>query len=291
MKINILRRRKLGAVSTNGITFWLSKLLPDDEIKVVRNWLEEADGHLIFRWGCTSTTKRAEIFNYASNIHRITNKPGFRKHLIDNGVQCPETFFSKEDAHFFLLANHEARLIGRKEYHAQGRNAKIINDKYDLSRDNSSAYWSEILDKQQEFRVFCVNGRVACVAEKIPEDKSVILWNRARTGAPFINVRWGNWSMDVIKEALKVHQLSELHHEGVDIMLVDGRPYVLETNSAPSLTSEYRHKCFAKAFYDTIIKIKNDEFEVFPMPTRFRNWKDVIHPSVWKTKIGEDDGN
>jgi hypothetical protein len=56
----------------------------------------------------------------------------------------------------------------------------------------------------------------------------------------------------------------------------EGRPYVLEVNSAPSQTSEYRQRCVAKCF-DYIVENGKQHFDTPPI---ISNWKDVIHPAV-----------
>ena len=70
--------------------------------------------------------------------------------------------------------------------------------------------------------------------------------------------------------------MSGLDFGGVDVMVdADGKAYVLEINSAPSLTSPYRQECMAKCF-DYIVEngkgmigVKDDE-----------DWKDFVHPAV-----------
>jgi len=56
----------------------------------------------------------------------------------------------------------------------------------------------------------------------------------------------------------------------------EGDVYVLEINSAPSLTSPYRQQCFARAF-DYIIK--NDKERIPLIPQRGGYLK-FIHPAV-----------
>jgi hypothetical protein len=58
--------------------------------------------------------------------------------------------------------------------------------------------------------------------------------------------------------------LSSLDFGAVDVMVdANGRPYVLEINSAPSQTSPYRQECMAKAF-DYIVRNGKDSIPIIP---------------------------
>ena len=63
---------------------------------------------------------------------------------------------------------------------------------------------------------------------------------------------------------------------GVDVMVdKDGNSFVLEVNSAPSMTSDYRQSVFAKAF-DWIIEKGNDYMNTEVC----KRWRDVAHPAI-----------
>ena len=63
----------------------------------------------------------------------------------------------------------------------------------------------------------------------------------------------------------------------VDVMVdADGRPYVLEINSAPSQTSPYRQECMAKAF-DYIVR---NGKEPIPVIAERGGYKRFIHPAL-----------
>ena len=276
----ILRRRKLGFGSCKGIAE-----VATEPIEVVRNDRKDASANIVFRWGCTSTIMKNDpqfIFNIAKAIHNVTDKPSFRKSAIDAGVQCPQTFFTKEDAYKFMLESPEpVELIGRRSFHSQGRHAEHIVDIGQMDATQSD-YWSVIIPKTHEYRVYCFMGRVIAVAEKIPTNPKALLWNNAQGGSKFVNVRWNDWPLEMIRQALMVHKLSGLDYEGVDMMMWNEEPYFLESNSAPSLTSPYRKQCFAKAFSWAIKQIKEtgSKPKREELPQAINTWKDVAHQAI-----------
>ncbi len=134
-------------------------------------------------------------------------------------------------------------------------------------------YVSRLISKVAEYRVAVVQNRVAWVAQKTPGNPDDVAWNVA-AGGRFDNVRWGEWPPFVIDAALAAAKVSGTDFCGVDVMVdADGTPYVLEVNSAPSLTSPYRQQSFAKCF-DYIVRNGKAHF---PDAQHF-GWKDVIHP-------------
>ncbi len=142
-------------------------------------------------------------------------------------------------------------------------------------------YASDLIDKSAEYRVYVVNGKVATVAEKTPDDPSAVAWNVAQ-GGRFDVVRWGDWPLEVCRVAIESFKLSGLDFGGVDVMVDrEGRAYMIEINSAPSLPLlscggvSYRQKCMAKCFA-YIAEHGNDLLE----STAYSNWRDVIHPAI-----------
>ena len=143
-------------------------------------------------------------------------------------------------------------------------------------------YASELIDKVAEYRVYVVSGKVVTVAEKTPDDRTQVAWNVAQ-GGRFDVVNWGSWPMNVCEVALKAFNLvPDLDFSGVDVMVDrDGRAYVIELNSAPSLpllsdgSVSYRQKCMAKAFK----YISEHGKEKLPCEG-YNSWRSVIHPAI-----------
>lgn len=279
-KAILLRRRKLGRGSTNGI-----KDAMENEAQVVRNWRtgdwpREPPAY-IFRWGCTSNVPYEEgytIVNSARSIHWCSDKKQGRLDMQSAGVPVPETWTIPE---FLEEDRCDGMYVVRPARHAQGRELLTV-DRDEmfggiLPPQYEDGYISEFIDKVAEYRVMVVQGRAVWVAHKTPGNPEDVAWNVA-AGGRFDNVRWGNWPLFVVKAALQAAVVSGTDFCGVDVMVdAAGNPYVLEVNSAPSQTSPYRQQCVAKAFDYIVTNGK----EHFPNVERVENWRDVIHPAVW----------
>lgn len=288
----ILRRRKLGRTSCAEIA-----RLSRTGIVSVRNDKPIPAGHdYLFRWGTTSNIPAGmTVVNDAKAIHWVADKANSRKLMADAGLS-PKTWLSfdqfdedmlggdHEDGFVFCtngVADENISFIVRPNVHAQGKNVHHCKDPYEVNEacnlyGEGGYYISEFIDKKSEFRVFVVSGRVACVAKKTPADEKAIAWNVAQ-GGRFDNVRWGEWPVNAISVAIKAFNMSGLDFGGVDVMVdAYGRAYVLEINSAPSLTSPYRQECMAKCF-DYIVE-NGKTFLSADLTSN--DWKDYVHYAV-----------
>lgn len=276
MNAIILRRRKLGRTSCKEI-----KNFSKHDVKVVRNdkynsLVSIHKFNYLFRWGCTSPVlEDCCIINKVKAIHLVNDKTTFRDILNDEGL-CPKTWFDIWDD------NITYPCIIRPKNHHQGRKLFFCNNHSELHGVAFSCgenyYISEYIDKVAEYRVFVVQGRCVCVAKKTPADENTIAWNVAQ-GGKFENVRWSDWPLKAVKTSIQAFNLSGLDFGGVDVMVdKDGNCYVLEINSAPSLTSHYRQECFAKAF-DYIIENGVKHFQnIDELPKG--GYQKFIHPAI-----------
>ena len=277
----IVRRRKLGMSSCKGIAEF-SKT----GIKWCRNDQGIPVDDLYIRWGCTSNLPERNaplrVLNRAMAIHQVADKLGFRL-LLDAAGLCPRTWFDLEDVPF---RPNEMSVILRTATHHQGKGLW----KFDLGDDmdceglqdkceelgEGNYYINELIPKVAEYRVFVVSGRAVCVAQKTPGNPDDVAWNVAR-GGRFDNVRWDQWPLKAVKRSIEAFNLSELDFGGVDVMVdAGGECYVLEINSAPSLTSPYRQECMAKAF-DYIVRNGKDRI---PLVKEKGGYKKFIHPAI-----------
>lgn len=268
----IIRRKRLGMSSAKGICE-ASKT----GIKWVRSDKELPDDDLYIRWGCTANVPTRNVLNTAASIHEVSNKLEFRRTL-EEAELCPTTWFSfKEVAPYDV----EDGIIIRTKTHAQGRGLWLVHTYEDLVTQcrklgEGNYYLAEYVKKVAEYRVFVVQGRAVCVAEKTPANKEDIAWNVAK-GGRFDNVRWDAWNVKAVRVAIEAFNLSGLDFGGVDVMVdANGDCTILEINSAPSLTSPYRQQCMAKAF-DYIVE--NDKQRI-PLVNERGGYLKFIHPGV-----------
>lgn len=273
--VYIIRRRRLGKTSTKNISA-LSKY----DIPVILNDTDEQpDGHEIcIRWGCTSNIKAPRTVNSAKAIHRVNNKKDFRLYLQAEGVSVPRTYSNLHDVQAYGIPP----FIVRPRHHAQGRQLWVCNTYRETVKATQRAgegwYASEIVNKTHEYRIFVMQGMVVCVAEKTPGNPDDIAWNVAK-GGRFDNVRWDKWPIKACKLAIQAFDLSRLDFSGVDIMLDKEGAYVVELNSAPSLTSPYRQACMASG-----LDFKLDHMDEKLKVGHGDGWRDVIHPAIHKRK-------
>lgn len=286
MSTVLLRRRRLGRGSCRGISEKSTT-----GIGVVRSWLMGQDrpperDDLVIRWGCTASVASNNILNTARAIHQVNDKAGFRMHLqMHNPELVPISFvdddairdYTRSAAGTGLFANG---FVVRPATHSQGRRLYVADTPNSLSSaiDNCGSGWyaSQLIEKVAEYRVFVVQGRAVAVAEKTPANREDIAWNVAQ-GGRFDNVAWDNWPLQAVRKSIEAFNLSELDFGGVDVMVdADGKAYVIEINSAPSLTSDYRQECMAKAFDYIVVNGK----ERIPMLEERGGYRKFIHPAV-----------
>lgn len=311
MKVVMLRKRKLGRGSTNGIKAALKKTAG----VVIRNFREKDwaqwsanDDVLLVRWGCTEALngrKYKHILNTGDAIRWAGDKRKSRLDMQAKGVPVPKTYDPRAilasfgDGHEgdFGEAAAEAGIdkqwVLRPARHAQGRNLlhgtiEEIDDNLDdlyygarrLYDEFLDGYLSEKIDKVAEYRVFVFRGRVAWVAKKTPGNPDQVAWNVAQ-GGRFDNVRWGEWPTKVCQAALDAMAASPLDFGGVDVMVdAEGNPYVLEVNSAPSQTSPYRQECVARCIDWFATEGYNEEAPAKVQWSEGKTYKSYIHTAV-----------
>jgi len=283
----ILRRRKLGKGSTKGIMQFSTK-----GITIIRNWKDRfPEGtNLVFRWGCTSNVPQGSVvINTSASIHWCSDKRQGRLDMQAAGVPVPKTWSDYNDV--LDVDSYIGNVVVRPARHAQGRNLFVFDMENLAGTDAMLAkceqlgygeyYISQLVNKVSEYRVFVCQNRVVWVAKKTPGNPDQVAWNVAQ-GGRFDNVRWSDWPLSVVKAALAAAKVAApigLDFCGVDVMMdAEGKPYVLEVNSAPSQTSPYRQSCVAKAF-DYIIENGKQHFDDVPDSPR-RTYKSYIHPAI-----------
>lgn len=271
----LLRRKGLGRTSCKEIANYCNS-----DVVVVRNdigdWPDHVD--LVIRWGCTANSPTKHILNKAEAIHLVSNKSGFRKLLRDKAPHTiPATWFNED----YNTTPITFPLVVRPQLHSQGKQLWVVADATELEKAIQKAgegwYASELINKVAEYRVCFVQGRVAWVANKIPGNPDDVAWNVAQ-GGKFTNVNWGDWPLKSIRIAREAFMLSGLDFGGVDVMRdAENNVYVLEINSAPSLTSPYRQQCMARCF-DYVIE--HNVKDVLPVIDEKGGWRKFIHPAL-----------
>lgn len=243
MKITLIRNSKIGEPSCSKLTRRLNQL--GFNINKVGEYTEDLyDTNILIRWGYTGffpIDKNRVVINTKKSIKLGCNKMESRQVLQSGGVSVPKSFFAKEEA----LDNNTYPLVGRPHTHTQGKHFEVIENPADLI-DSNSEYWSEFIPKQKEFRVYVFGDKAIGMVEKIPGNRNDLAWNSHR-GAEFIDVDFLLYP-EIVNEAIKATRAIGQFFSGVDIMVFNNRPYVLELNSSIALSNLNRVEIFARAF-------------------------------------------
>ncbi len=272
----MLRRRKLGKTSCDNISTKSKNIT-----KVLRNdspILPKTDPDLwCIRWGCTSNVPNKKVLNSSEAIHFVNDKRASRLLFAEKDL-APVSW---SDVKQWEADGAPLPIIIRPERHAQGRHLYFCTSKVEvqaaLNKVGASYYISEYVEKVAEYRVFVLQGRAVWVAKKTPANEKAIAWNVAQ-GGRFDNVRWDEWPLKTVKTAIEAFNLTPLDFGGVDVMVdKEGECYVLEINSAPSQTSEYRQGAVAKAF--DYVLAKGDKNRI-PLVDKKGGYLKFIHPAL-----------
>ena len=227
------------------------------------------------RWATTSNLPgNPKVINKASAIHTVYDKGGFRKKMADAGF-APETY-TNIDA--FERANRpmEQGWVVRANNHAKGADLWICTQmrqvKAAVKQCLNGYYISEFIDKDREYRVYLVSGRIVAMIEKHPEDQNDVAWG---LGGDWDYIRWNNWPLDVCRVSSGAFKLSGLDFGAADVISKGKKAYVLEINTGPEITPYYGHQ-FAKGIRYMIER--NDRS--FIEPAAERSYRSYIHPAL-----------
>ncbi len=288
----ILRRRGVGKESCEQIAAATAKefsVIRADELVRPRK-RKPAIGEWVFRWGTTTPLPTGvKIVNSGRAISWASDKRGSRIAMQDAGIPVPESlaFTAAECAAYRAPGGRRAALtranmyVGRKPTHAQGEflaSGSFADCMRQLAEWGEGGYVAKFIDKVEEYRVFVMQGRVVWVARKTPGNPEDIAWNISQ-GGHFSNVPWKQWPIRVIEHSVKAMELSGLTFGAVDAMVDSkGGVFILEINSAPLHSSEYRQHAVAKAF-DWVVD--NDTAETIAPNGRWKGYSKWIHPCMY----------
>lgn len=282
----VLRRKGVGEkigpiddLSETGLKVIRSDRIPDTQ------GLGEAQ--YCFRWGTTATIPNGSVVvsvNEPSAIHWAYDKRTSRKQMADAGL-APRTWIDFGD----LLEEKDSTgfhefvedVIVRPEHHIRSMDLNVcscLTEVYRACQKYEKYYISEYINKDSEWRVFVVSGRVMAVVRKIPADASLVSWGCVDEGQ-FKYVPWNEWPLYVTQKAVQAMSMSGLDFGAVDVMsrstgLPEPTAWVLEINTAPELTPYYL-KSITKCF-DYIVENGKGMIPV----SNFNDWKNIIHPAI-----------
>jgi glutathione synthase/RimK-type ligase-like ATP-grasp enzyme len=213
-------------------------------------------GDKIIRWATQLqfNTNHAKIFNLSKGIVNASNKAKARQIFQENNVSCPITWFDDYTIQYPVIA--------RPSHHRKGEQFFIIENQRQMNiYGNIDFYYSQIIDKTNEYRVHVGHGKVLLIHEK-PLLEGEIRANQHITGLSWGNVlRWEDYRKNLCKLACDAVKVLGLDMGAVDIIKDrENNYYVLEVNTAPTLNdSPYSCQRYAK-YFDWIFKNDNPQW-------------------------------
>lgn len=240
-------------------------------------WKEKPE--FVFRWGTTSDipdSNNRVVVNFSKSIFETSDKGSFRKKVADLGL-APRTCLSLVE----FCKDPFVPVIVRPREHQRSQNMHFCDNLSDVVATcqkfyEVGYYISEYIEKDSEYRVFVIQGRVAWMIRKLPQDKKEISWGCVSSG-DFEYVAWSDWPLEVLENAVKVMAQTTLDFGAVDVIVKGKNAYMCEVNTAPYLTPYYA-RCIAKVFDSMIEKGSKEKIPLKDNKT----WKDYIHPEVAK---------
>lgn len=222
----------------------------------------------VLPWGFAFKADAKNIINSRQAVLLLADKPRFRKLLEPSKVRIPHTLYNLIDACNFFQDTHST-LIGRPRYHFAAKNFWVCTSLEHIAESQRAGcvYWQELLPKSREFRIFVAFGRVWAFLEKLVEDKNQPAWNHSR-GAQFVILPRSQWLSKACWYALEAQRLSGIDLAAFDLILSDGKLYLLEGNTAPAITGEYKQKLLQKIFtwIDTVYQETGSLPKHYPVP-------------------------
>jgi len=226
---------------------------------------------LLIRWGSRALGFiGARVINTIEAISLARDKQASRRLLNE---LAPKSWFTLEDIPTGLPC------VVRPKYHHGGRHFYVCRTPMEMleatRRCGMGWYASELIEKQAEYRVFILHGKVVAMSERTPGDPLQIIWNHTH-GGHLHNMRRGEWPLEIIRTSLVAMDRLGLDWGAVDVALdMNDRAVVFEVNTAPNLTNTYTIAQIIRAF-------KWSASNEIPAKRRFpiRKWQHVIHPSL-----------
>lgn len=218
------------------------------------------NNRIFIRWGSMYETEKildSITYNTLEAVKKAINKKLTREILTNNRIPCPK-LISIEDKEI------KYPIIARPLKHARGQNLIVINNKKEFEEHYSNDwYYSEFIDKIQEFKIYVGHGKILGYVERF-KGEDYINWNNVITHLDYTPVPANNWNIEVIKQSIKAVKALGLDFAGLDVLIDNkGKVFILEINTVPGI-SNYGTKNYFREYFDWLAtsKEKLPHFEI-----------------------------
>lgn len=218
-------------------------------------------GHICINWGLgrepvwaqRAIARGVKILNKTASVEVAGNKLHALQKLQSSGIAVPE-FTTDINVANRWLQSYET-VVERHELRGNsGEGIRIVNlDDEDMpSTVQRAPLYTKFIPKTAEFRVHVFRGEVIDYIEKkrIAADRRPENFNKyvSSVHQGWVFARTGIMENTAVKEiAIKAVNCLGLDFGAVDVIYYEGRPYVLEVNTAPGLAGTTLVK-YANAF-------------------------------------------
>lgn len=236
---------------------------------------------ILWRWNSTVNfpANRLEV-NTRAACALASNKPAVRRLCSGGNIRIPRTYYSLADARNHFVASSEP-LLWRPHSHYGGQNMVVVNNAAEVVDQQDGGYWSLILNKSNEYRVYCLFGKVIGVDEKIVDDPTQLAWNHAQ-GGRFVVKHWDQWPSVACWMSTRLAAAMNLHFGAFDLIKADHHFYMLEVNTSPSMTTVYKVNLLHRAveWVDSQVTALGNHLPSFfvPLPEAIKGYRNYIHP-------------
>lgn len=153
--------------------------------------------------------------------------------LMSNGFYCPETIFSI-NSQLIKKKRFPLPIIAKDVDGRQGKNIYLLKSKTALNNflaktDVGGYLFQETLSAREDIRVIVIGnqaiGAMKRIAPKGDFRSNIAIGGRAET--------YNSISDKIRRTAVKAAKLMNIDFAGVDIIISNGKPYILEVNRTP----------------------------------------------------------
>jgi len=184
------------------------------------------------------------VINPSRAIELSANKLRTRTRLLENDIPVPAVYDINGISHI-----QKYPVIARPFHHSQGRGFHICNNASELNRIMREGYYAQdIVEKQDEFRLFILNSKIieASVKEKARANADMMIRNHRR-GWKFSRIRVSGLDQNLKYFCVSASKVIGLNWCAVDACLTPNKiAYVFEVNSAPGLIPRKAQKLAEK---------------------------------------------
>jgi len=192
----------------------------------------------VFRYGNISHLETVPpiIINKKYAISKASNKFRCRVEMRDNGIPTPRLFYRK---HIEEVEDIPYPLIARPRNHFKGRHFYLAKNKSQARNYLLKGYYlQEIIDKDEEYRIFIFRDKIfeVNIKKKIENGKKNELIRNHDNGWDFYCKKIAETDQNLKDYSRKAMRIVNLDWGAVDCCMdTKGGIYIFEINSAPSL--------------------------------------------------------